>query len=57
MQEYWHRLLIMEQSGDVKKRKLDDGSNGGPVEFSEEELKQILAPLSKEQVVNLLVNT
>ena len=56
MQEYWHRLLIMEQSGDVKKRKLDDGSNGGSVEVSEEELKQLLAPLSKEQVVNLLVN-
>ena len=56
MQEYWHHLLIMEQSGDVKKRKLDDGSNGGPVEVSEEELKQLLAPLSKEQVVNLLVN-
>jgi len=46
----------MEQSGDGKKRKLDDGSNGGLVEVSEEDLRQLLAPLSKEQVVNLLVN-
>lgn len=46
----------MEQSGDGKKRKLDDGSNGVPLEVSEEDLRQLLAPLSKEQVVNLLVN-
>jgi len=40
----------------ARREKLDDGSNGGLVEVSEEDLRQLLAPLSKEQVVNLLVN-
>eukprot|EP01018_Ginkgo_biloba_P038212 Gb_23748 [translate_table: standard] len=46
----------MEHAGDGKKRKLDDESNGEAVPLSKEDLKQLLAPLSKEQLVSLLVN-
>ncbi|KAH9295015.1 hypothetical protein KI387_038603, partial [Taxus chinensis] len=47
----------MEYGGDGKKRKLDGGINGGgAVQPSEDDLRQLLVPLSKDQLVSLLVN-
>lgn len=40
---------------EVKKRKLNnEDSNGSAVHLSEDELKKLLEPLSKEQLIGLL---
>lgn len=47
----------MDYAGeDSKKRKLNDASNGVLPSLSKDDLKLLLDPLSKEQLVNLLVD-
>lgn len=46
----------MEVKGDGKKRKLDEEANGAPLQLSKDDLHSLLEPLSKEQLISLLVN-
>lgn len=46
----------MEKKGDGKKRKLDDAANGAAQQLSEDHLHSLLEPLSKDQLISLLVN-
>jgi hypothetical protein len=45
----------MEKKGDGKKRKLDEEANGAALQLSKDHLHSLLEPLSKEQLISLLV--